>query len=65
MRVNAGELAGLVPGKVLRLPLGRQSAAELRVGGLPIFHAQPVRSGEHRGAQVKAHTADAARQGVQ
>jgi flagellar motor switch protein FliM len=65
MRVNAGELAGLVPGRVLRLPLARQSAAELRVGGLPIFHAQPVRSGEHRGAQVKGHTPDAGRVGVQ
>jgi hypothetical protein len=39
--------------------------AELRVGGLSIFHAQPVRSGEHRGAQVKGHTADAQRQSVQ
>jgi flagellar motor switch protein FliM len=65
MRVNAGELAELAPGRVLRLPLVRHSAAELRVGGLPIFHALPVRSGEHRGAQVKGHTADAARQGVQ
>lgn len=65
MRLNAGELAALVPGKVLRLPLVRQAQAELRVGGLPIFEAQPVRSGDHRGAQVRRHTADAERSAVQ
>jgi flagellar motor switch protein FliM len=65
MRLNAGELAALVPGKVLRLPLERQAVAELRVGGLPIFQAQPIRSGEHRGAQVKGHTVDAVRAGMQ
>ena len=57
MRLNARELACLKPGTVLRLPLPTQAIAELRVGGLPIFHAQPVRSGEHRGAQVQGHTA--------
>jgi flagellar motor switch protein FliM len=61
MRLNAQELADLAPDKVLRLPLPRQSMAELRVGGLPIFRAQPVRSGEHRGAQVQGHTVDASR----
>jgi flagellar motor switch protein FliM len=61
MRLNAGELAALSPGKVLRLPLARHAAAELRVGGLPIFEALPVRSGEHRGAQVKGHTVEAER----
>jgi flagellar motor switch protein FliM len=65
MHLNAWELADMVNGTVLRLPLPRQSMAELRVGGLSIFHAQPVRSGEHRGAQVKGHTADAQRQSVQ
>ena len=64
MRLNARELADLAPDKVLGLPLPRQSMAELRVGGLRIFHAQPVRSGDHRGAQVKGHTADAERTGV-
>jgi flagellar motor switch protein FliM len=64
MRLNAQELAELVPGKVLRLPLARQSVAELRVGGLPVFSALPVRSGEHRGAQVKGHTVDAERPGA-
>ena len=62
MRLNARELADLEPGKVLRLPLACQSPAELRVGGLPVFHAQAVRSGEHRGAQVQGHTAAARRQ---
>jgi len=57
MRLNARELACLKPGTVLRLPLPTQAIAELRVGGLPIFHAQPVRSGEQRGAQVQGHTA--------
>jgi flagellar motor switch protein FliM len=61
MRINAGELASLVPGKVLRLPLGCQADGELHVGGLPIFHAVPVRSGEHRGVQVKGHTPAAVR----
>ncbi len=56
MRLNAGELSSLAPGKVLRLPLQRQSAAELRVGGLPVFRALPIRTGERRGAQVKGHT---------
>lgn len=65
MRVNAAELADMAPGKVLRLPLPRQSAAELRIGGLPIFQALPVRTGEHRGAQVKGHTVDAQRSALQ
>jgi flagellar motor switch protein FliM len=63
MRLNAGELAALAPGKVLRLPLARHAIGELRVGGLPIFQAVPVRSGEHRGAQVRGHTAAAERDG--
>jgi len=61
MRLNAGELAQLTPGKVLRLPLARHAAAELRVSGLPIFQALPVRTGDLRGAQVKGHTVEAER----
>lgn len=61
MRLNAGELAQLAPGKVLRLPLARHSGAELHVGGLPIFQALPVRTGEQRGAQIKGHTVESAR----
>ena len=62
VRLNARELADMVPGKVIRLPLPRQASAELRVAGMPLFHGQPVRSGEHRGAQVKGFTLDAQRQ---
>jgi flagellar motor switch protein FliM len=61
MRLNAGELASLAPGKVLRLPVARHASAELRVAGLPMFQALPVRSGEHRGAQVKGYTVEAER----
>ena len=65
MRLHARELANLAPGQVLRLPLPKHASAELRVGGMPLFGAQPVRSGEHRGAQVRGHSADAERIGVQ
>jgi flagellar motor switch protein FliM len=61
MRLSAQELGELAPGKLLRLPLPSSALAELRVGGQPLFHAQPVRSGEHRGAKVKGFTADAGR----
>jgi flagellar motor switch protein FliM len=61
MRLSARELGELAPGKLLRLPLQRNAMAELRVGGLPLFCAQPVRSGEHRGAQVKGYSPDAER----
>jgi flagellar motor switch protein FliM len=53
MRMRAGELAALEPGKVLRLPLPRHSISELRVGGLQFGRAHPVRTGEHRGAQLE------------
>jgi flagellar motor switch protein FliM len=42
-----------VPGTVLRLPLAKHSASELRVGGLRFGQAYPVRVGEHRGAQLE------------
>jgi flagellar motor switch protein FliM len=61
MRVSARELSELVPGKVLTLPLARQSSAELRVGGVAVFEAQPVRTGEHRGAQIQGYTDEATR----
>ena len=61
MRLNARDLAAMEPGRVLRLPLPRHAMAELRIGGLSVFNAQPVRSGDHRGAQVKGHTGDAQR----
>ncbi|WP_213803384.1 FliM/FliN family flagellar motor switch protein [Granulicella sp. dw_53] len=52
MRMRARELATLVPGSILRLPLGKNSDAELRIGGLAFGGAHPVRTGEHRGAQL-------------
>jgi flagellar motor switch protein FliM len=38
---------------VLRLPLAKHSVSELRVGGLQFGRAHPVRTGEHRGAQLE------------
>jgi flagellar motor switch protein FliM len=53
MRLRAGELAALEPGTILRLPLPKHSTSELRVGGLQFGRAHPVRTGEHRGAQLE------------
>jgi flagellar motor switch protein FliM len=53
MRLHAAELVALEPGTILRLPLARHEAAELRVGGLQLGRAHPVRTGEHRGAQLE------------
>jgi len=52
MRLKAKELATLAPGKVLRLPMSRYETAELCIGGVPMARAHPVRSAEHRGAQL-------------
>jgi flagellar motor switch protein FliM len=52
MRLRASEVAALESGTVLRLPLPRSWLAELRVGGLHFGQANPVRTGEHRGAQL-------------
>jgi flagellar motor switch protein FliM len=52
MRLRGSELAALEPGTILRLPLARHSSSELRVGGLQFGRAYPVRTGEHRGAQL-------------
>jgi flagellar motor switch protein FliM len=52
MRLQAKELATLTPGKILRLPMSRYETAELCVGGVPMARAHPVRSAEHRGAQL-------------
>jgi flagellar motor switch protein FliM len=54
MRLRASELAALAPGTVLRLPLAKHSISEFRVGGLQFERAHPVRTGEHRGAQLEA-----------
>jgi flagellar motor switch protein FliM len=52
MKLPARELATIVPGTILRLPLSRYEMAEIRARGLPLARAHPVRSGEHRGAQI-------------
>jgi flagellar motor switch protein FliM len=51
--LRADELAALEPGTVLRLPLPKHSTSELRIGGLQFGRAHPVRTGEHRGAQLE------------
>jgi flagellar motor switch protein FliM len=53
LRLRASELTTLIPGTVMRLPLAKHSASELRVGGLRFGQAYPVRVGEHRGAQLE------------
>jgi flagellar motor switch protein FliM len=53
MRLRAGELAALVPGSILRLPLAKHTVSDLLVGGLSFGRAHPVRTGEHRGAQLE------------
>lgn len=52
MQLFASDLRSMQPGTVLGLPLRRDVEAELRVGGIPVFRAQPVRSGDHRGARL-------------
>ena len=53
VRLKAREIAALTEGSVIRLPLPRHSAAELRVAGLVLGRARPVRTGEHRGARME------------
>lgn len=52
MRLRTANLRSLQPGTLLPLPLARGVLAELRVGGVGVFRAEPVRSGEHRAARV-------------
>jgi flagellar motor switch protein FliM len=54
MKLQARQLIELEPGKILRFPLSRYATSELCVGGLPIAKAHPVRSQEHRGAQIES-----------
>lgn len=60
IRLRAAELAALEPGMILRLPLARSQVAELRVDGLRLGRAHPVRIGEHRGAQLEVDSYGAA-----
>lgn len=53
VRLRAREVAELRAGSLLRLPLPRHTPAELKVGGLPLGSAWPVRVGEHRGARIE------------
>ncbi len=53
VRMRASEIAALVPGTVLRLPVPRHAPAELRIAGLALGKARPVRMGEHRGARME------------
>ena len=53
VRLRACEIADLVPGMVLRLTVQKHIPAELRVGGLMLARARPVRVGEHRGARLE------------
>lgn len=52
MRLRASDLRALQPGSLLPLPLPRGAPAELRVGGVAVYRAEPVRAGEHRAARV-------------
>lgn len=52
MRLRASQIAGLEPGSVIRLPVSRHECSELRIGGLKLSGAWPVRSGDHRGARL-------------
>lgn len=53
VRLQARKVAELREGSLLRLPLPRHTAAEFKVGGLPLGPAWPVRVGEHRGARIE------------
>jgi flagellar motor switch protein FliM len=55
MRLKASELASLAEGVILRLPLAKHAVSELNIGGLRMGGAYPVRTGEHRGAQLEDH----------
>lgn len=53
MRLRASEVAALEPGMVLRLPVSRLESSEVRIGGLRMAKARPVRSGDQRGALLE------------
>jgi flagellar motor switch protein FliM len=52
MRLRAEELRNLEVGSLVQLPLQRGVSAELRVGGVAVFHAAPVCAGNQRAAQI-------------
>jgi flagellar motor switch protein FliM len=53
MRLHASRIAELQVGSVLRLPIPSHTAAQLKVVGLALGPAWPVRMGEHRGARME------------
>lgn len=53
VRMSSTEILNLRLGSVLRLPIPQHASAEIRVGGLRLGEARPVRSGEHRGARLE------------
>lgn len=60
VKLEARELDGLAPGRILRLKLASNTRAELRAGGQLLFQAQPVRIGPHRGARMESALQQAA-----
>jgi flagellar motor switch protein FliM len=62
MRLQARRIAELKVGSVLRLPIPKHTLAELKVVGLPLGPAWPVRVGEHRGARLEMVGPDAGTQ---
>ena len=54
VRLRARQVASLAVGTVVRLPVPRHAAAELRIAGLALGRARPVKMGEHRGARMEA-----------
>lgn len=52
IKIQGRDLQDLAPGKILRLNITAEKASELRVAGIPVFEALPVRHGEHRAAHL-------------
>ena len=52
MQLRADDLREMKKGTLFSLPLSPGVPAELLVGNTPIFRAQPMRSGDHRAAQI-------------
>jgi flagellar motor switch protein FliM len=50
---------------VLRLPVARHESSEIRIGGLQLAKARPVRSGDHRGALLHGEALIAGRETVE
>ncbi len=53
VRLQAGLVAELEVGSVVRLPLAKHAPAEWKVGGLALAAAWPMRVGEHRGVRIE------------